>query len=65
MDPQACLERWRDATLAGRAAESREAMRDLAGWLRNGGFWPVGMYASERDALRRKYGLVQRVGSTV
>jgi hypothetical protein len=53
MDPQACLQRWRDATLRGDKEESREAFADLRGWLKSGGFWPTGLYASELAALKR------------
>lgn len=64
MDPQACLERWRNAVLRGDVASARAARADLVRWLRGGGFWPVGLFPSERASLKRS-GLTQRSGSAV
>lgn len=53
MDPQACLQRWRNATLRGDKDEAREAFADLREWLAKGGFWPKGLWQAELDALKR------------
>lgn len=50
MDPDACLQRWRDArTYDGR----HEAYSDLASWLRNGGFEPKWANKHERASFIR------------
>jgi len=40
VDPQACLQRWRDARAEGDAGEASEAYSDLRAWLARGGFEP-------------------------
>lgn len=54
MDPNACLERWRNAE---GSHEMKDARQDLASWLNNGGFWPEGMSPVELGALWRLYRL--------
>jgi hypothetical protein len=40
MDPNACLQRYRDAMEDGEIDEARDAAEDLGQWLRMGGFEP-------------------------
>jgi hypothetical protein len=40
MDPQACLERWRDALTEYDREEEDDARNDLLAWLARGGFEP-------------------------
>ena len=40
MDPNACYHRWSVACAENDMDEASEAWRDLAGWIRNGGFAP-------------------------
>lgn len=40
MDPNACLERWRDAMEDGDRSEARHAASDLRRWINGGGFEP-------------------------
>ena len=40
MDPNACFDRLNAALASGDTDEAREALADLSGWLRSGGFLP-------------------------
>lgn len=42
MDPDACLQRARDAVRSGDMREAREALSDLWEWVSRGGFLPQG-----------------------
>jgi hypothetical protein len=43
MDPQACVNRIREAIANRRKVEARESLADLQGWASNGGFVPSGV----------------------
>lgn len=51
MDPNACYKRWLDAVASGDHDEARDAWRDLARWLRSGGFAPT-WTAKQEHAFR-------------
>lgn len=40
MDPNTCLHRIHDALATGNRGDAAEAVEDLRGWLRRGGFEP-------------------------
>lgn len=65
MDPQACLERWRDALANGNRSEARAARVDLVNWLSNGGFWPRGLTNVELAIFKRYHGLVPQTVAVV
>ncbi len=48
MDPNACLERWRNAVASGDRREAREARSDLKEWCYRGGFEPNWAHLGER-----------------
>lgn len=50
MDPQATLERWRDAVASRDRGAAKEAWCDLANWISKGGFEPQ-WTAEEREAF--------------
>jgi hypothetical protein len=47
MDPDECFKRWAVASASGDDEEAAESWRDLAGWLRGGGFAPAWTAAQE------------------
>jgi hypothetical protein len=49
MDPNACLERWRNAVARGDRREAQEARVDLQSWLTRGGFEPEWRNPRERN----------------
>jgi hypothetical protein len=49
MDPDACLQRCRDAIKAGDMDEARDAMEDLTTWIAKGGFLPKGGIAAVEE----------------
>jgi hypothetical protein len=57
MEPQACVNRIREAIANRRRAEARYALSDLQDWVNNGGFVPDGVsleqLAIEVASIRR------------
>jgi len=55
MDPDACLERWAFAVADGDNDEASKAWRDLARWLRNGGFEPSAWKGPKGEKARHEF----------
>ncbi len=51
MDPDACLQRWRDAKEDGDEAEALAAALDLISWIASGGFEPLWYSQNERHEV--------------
>lgn len=53
MDPNATLRRWREAKQNKDREAAHEAKADLQAWIGKGGFYPSGLTAAEKNALRK------------
>jgi hypothetical protein len=51
VDPDACLQRWREAMRDGDYGEASEAHADLRGWIERGGFEPKWRTETERSII--------------
>jgi hypothetical protein len=51
MDPTACFNRLINAILGGHADDAADAAADLAGWIGNGGFTPIGLREADENRV--------------
>jgi hypothetical protein len=62
MDPNACLERWRDCVSDNDNEGTKSARLALGEWLSKGGFWPQGMTTFEIGYMWRVFKIKPPLG---